>query len=142
MRRSSDLELRQRLRAVGHWLTLGHPVFSYFLRILRQKLHAQAVVIAVDPLHHLFTLRYPITIAILCNGAIFCHVLSEARAPHHILQRPRGLGASGRSVPATTRSEEHTSELQSLMRISYAVLCLKKNTRTTKDNQTASRSPH
>src|SRR3546814_8931807 len=32
-----------------------------------------------------------------------------------------------------TRSEEHTSELQSLMRISYAVFCLKKkkNTRTT-----------
>src|SRR3546814_10343350 len=27
---------------------------------------------------------------------------------------------------ATSRSEEHTSELQSLMRISYAVLCLKK----------------
>src|SRR3546814_8527298 len=27
------------------------------------------------------------------------------------------------------RSEEHTSELQSLMRISYAVFCLKKNTR-------------
>src|SRR3546814_5856399 len=30
------------------------------------------------------------------------------------------------SVPV--RSEEHTSELQSLMRISYAVICLKKNT--------------
>src|SRR3546814_6906532 len=30
-------------------------------------------------------------------------------------------------IPAdTTRSEEHTSELQSLMRISYAVFCLKK----------------
>src|SRR3546814_1776451 len=29
------------------------------------------------------------------------------------------------------RSEEHTSELQSLMRISYAVFCLKKNTDTT-----------
>src|SRR3546814_3286836 len=28
------------------------------------------------------------------------------------------------------RSEEHTSELQSLMRISYAVFCLKKNTTT------------
>src|SRR3546814_7020200 len=28
--------------------------------------------------------------------------------------------------PITTRSEEHTSELQSLMRISYAVFCLKK----------------
>src|SRR3546814_4090085 len=29
-------------------------------------------------------------------------------------------------VLATTRSEEHTSELQSLMRISYAVFCFKK----------------
>src|SRR3546814_9187840 len=29
-------------------------------------------------------------------------------------------------VPAEARSEEHTSELQSLMRISYAVFCLKK----------------
>src|SRR3546814_1469697 len=31
--------------------------------------------------------------------------------------------------PDTRRSEEHTSELQSLMRISYAVFCLKKKTR-------------
>src|SRR3546814_2313611 len=30
----------------------------------------------------------------------------------------------------TVRSEEHTSELQSLMRISYAVFCLKKNNKT------------
>src|SRR3546814_9944290 len=30
--------------------------------------------------------------------------------------------------PAEPRSEEHTSELQSLMRISYAVFCLKKKT--------------
>src|SRR3546814_4518741 len=33
---------------------------------------------------------------------------------------------------AERRSEEHTSELQSLMRISYAVFSLKKNTRTDK----------
>src|SRR3546814_1036195 len=32
----------------------------------------------------------------------------------------------------TPRSEEHTSELQSLMRISYAVFCLKKKTHTKK----------
>src|SRR3546814_3098247 len=31
----------------------------------------------------------------------------------------------------TGRSEEHTSELQSLMRISYAVFCLKKKTKLT-----------
>src|SRR3546814_2717749 len=34
------------------------------------------------------------------------------------------------------RSEEHTSELQSLMRISYAVFCLKKKTKKTKQKQT------
>src|SRR3546814_6956387 len=33
-----------------------------------------------------------------------------------------------RSVEPGVRSEEHTSELQSLMRISYAVFCLKKQT--------------
>src|SRR3546814_10636471 len=33
--------------------------------------------------------------------------------------------------PPATRSEEHTSELQSLMRISYAVFCLKKKNKTT-----------
>src|SRR3546814_10882761 len=33
------------------------------------------------------------------------------------------------------RSEEHTSELQSLMRISYAVFCLKKKTKTRKLQQ-------
>src|SRR3546814_9748370 len=39
--------------------------------------------------------------------------------------RAAGLGAGG-------RSEEHTSELQSLMRISYAVFCLKKKNNETK----------
>src|SRR3546814_6819845 len=34
------------------------------------------------------------------------------------------------------RSEEHTSELQSLMRISYAVFCLKKKNKQTKCNKT------
>src|SRR3546814_4598342 len=52
-------------------------------------------------------------------------------------ERALGLG-KGRAIQATrachavdargrARSEEHTSELQSLMRISYAVFCLKKN---------------
>src|SRR3546814_4917646 len=38
---------------------------------------------------------------------------------------PGGRRGDGRGHP---RSEEHTSELQSLMRISYAVFCLKKKT--------------
>src|SRR3546814_8286642 len=35
-----------------------------------------------------------------------------------------------------SRSEEHTSELQSLMRISYAVFCLKKKKQTLNTNKT------
>src|SRR3546814_3220265 len=38
----------------------------------------------------------------------------------------RCLGGGRRDVGKCLRSEEHTSELQSLMRISYAVFCLKK----------------
>src|SRR3546814_5038669 len=41
------------------------------------------------------------------------------------LGRARADEASTKS-PCACRSEEHTSELQSLMRISYAVFCLKK----------------
>src|SRR3546814_10865213 len=36
--------------------------------------------------------------------------------------------------PVTQRSEEHTSELQSLMRISYAVFCLKKKNKIKNQN--------
>src|SRR3546814_6870974 len=43
----------------------------------------------------------------------------------HDLTACAGLRRPGRAWP--DRSEEHTSELQSLMRISYAVFCLKKN---------------
>src|SRR3546814_7738284 len=48
---------------------------------------------------------------------------SPARARRHCPAPPAGsLGSRSRGW----RSEEHTSELQSLMRISYAVFCLKK----------------
>src|SRR3546814_9994150 len=59
-----------------------------------------------------------------------------------LLEDRSGRGAAGarRARPgaryraAQVRSEEHTSELQSLMRISYAVFCLKKKKRVTHDN--------
>src|SRR3546814_10696427 len=41
-------------------------------------------------------------------------------------RRPTGARRTSRASPALGRSEEHTSELQSLMRNSYAVFCLKK----------------
>src|SRR3546814_8096075 len=62
------------------------------------------------------------------------------RGPQHLagIRAAGGRAAPGRRNPqpgnqrrlrrrrGTLRSEEHTSELQSLMRISYAVFCLKK----------------
>src|SRR3546814_1566125 len=50
--------------------------------------------------------------------------------PHHEKSWARGRTYAGRHIQwrsaQSRRSEEHTSELQSLMRISYAVFCLKK----------------
>src|SRR3546814_7135924 len=44
--------------------------------------------------------------------------------------RLSSFAGSLEELEGLARSEEHTSELQSLMRISYAVFCLKKNKRT------------
>src|SRR3546814_5291395 len=41
------------------------------------------------------------------------------------LEDQTGVSISNRIIHTVARSEEHTSELQSLMRISYAVFCLK-----------------
>src|SRR3546814_4841760 len=60
----------------------------------------------------------------------------RARAWRSREERPPGpISARVASVPG--RSEEHTSELQSLMRRSYAVFCLKKNTLQQNTNNTA-----
>src|SRR3546814_5542722 len=76
------------------------------------------------------------------------HITAETRAILHLsVQRPAQRGKpreqrddwqaldrhreQRRGEQPAKRSEEHTSELQSLMRISYAVFCLKKKTQTT-----------
>src|SRR3546814_5122623 len=78
-----------------------------------------------------------------------CYSVPEGRFPrvtHPCATKPEGFvrlacvrhAASVRSEPGSNsqvnvqspRSEEHTSELQSLMRISYAVFCLKKKPHT------------
>src|SRR3546814_10419262 len=68
--------------------------------------------------------------------------LPDRYAPYG--QRPMGIvtfTADGRmmAVLCDGRSEEHTSELQSLMRISYAVFCLKKKTKITTTHDTTLR---
>src|SRR3546814_9488713 len=51
-------------------------------------------------------------------------VQAQLRPAHRIGRHAH----AGREARGEKRSEEHTSELQSLMRISYAVFCLKKKT--------------
>src|SRR3546814_4018452 len=70
----------------------------------------------------------------------------ESQAPQRLRrfrrkQRPaardpdqEGQARTAEQRRSDDRSEEHTSELQSLMRISYAVFCLKKKNTTTQNN--------
>src|SRR3546814_7992147 len=54
---------------------------------------------------------------------------NRVRCRHdRVMGCPHGVIADNSKPDAADRSEEHTSELQSLMRISYAVFCLKKKT--------------
>src|SRR3546814_7697227 len=65
------------------------------------------------------------------SGAARCHT-APRRAPERAAP-PRCSRA-----PWCARSEEHTSELQSLMRISYAVFCLKKKKKSNKHKKISS----
>src|SRR3546814_10809198 len=56
-----------------------------------------------------------------------CMTIALGRTNTSDAEEGRAVKLVGRPVDARRRSEEHTSELQSLMRISYAVFCLKKN---------------
>src|SRR3546814_4154467 len=65
-----------------------------------------------------------------CDSAPCGVARGKGGAPDRSAARQGGRRRSSPRRRATTgrRSEEHTSELQSLMRISYAVFCLKKKT--------------
>src|SRR3546814_4938358 len=99
------------------------------LRIGREKLSDKGTTSAVkrvDPLRSQTG---------LAREAVIEHMVETFRARHgglardalraDELARAQAL-ARGKFATAEWRSEEHTSELQSLMRISYAVFCFKK----------------
>src|SRR3546814_9701889 len=60
-----------------------------------------------------------------CSARLYIGTKATEKAPS-ANRRRKVLGRMKASWNASARSEEHTSELQSLMRISYAVFCLKK----------------
>src|SRR3546814_4498049 len=104
------------------------------------------------PAPTLFGVRiHPASIREWCGRHVLPGVLAERSSRLHrgryirALRPPRCADRSSCAVPGARRvpgprnscgvkrcrSEEHTSELQSLMRISYAVFCLKTKTQTT-----------
>src|SRR3546814_714737 len=79
------------------------------------------MIVATDPSPYQRTLR---TFAIALSVLSALGVLLAAMLGHWVARL--GLAPLARLSREAQRSEEHTSELQSLMRISYAVFCLKK----------------
>src|SRR3546814_5641489 len=105
--------------------------FSERRRIKNAHCAPDRKALAVDRLPHgLFTKRevartLPLP-DVFEHGAARFGPAVDRRSPRGIEKFP----ARGSGQRAEGRSEEHTSELQSLMRISYAVFCLKKKTNT------------
>src|SRR3546814_1241141 len=64
--------------------------------------------------------------AILGGQCLVAQLFDDAADSHELGGRIVHDQNARHDVPRWVRSEEHTSELQSLMRISYAVFCLKK----------------
>src|SRR3546814_955458 len=66
-------------------------------------------------------IKHPWSFDVMVTENMYGDILSDLAA---------GLMGGLGMAPSGDRSEEHTSELQSLMRISYAVFCLKKKNTT------------
>src|SRR3546814_6166651 len=65
-----------------------------------------------------------------------------SRRPKVIDHTERGITGAFTVCGGSLRSEEHTSELQSIMRISYAVFCLKKKKKKTTSTHPPTRAQH
>src|SRR3546814_9740765 len=92
----------------GDQIALGGPARMQFLPALDRRRAGRVAV--VDRPHHVF-------------GAGLGHLPDQLVDVEFVDRLPLGLARAARR---RGRSEAHTSELQSLMHISYAVFCLKK----------------
>src|SRR3546814_6370161 len=124
-----------RLRAAGCW-SLSRTQFVANLSAMAPLERDLEQASPSTPVGSIFNLR-PSSNEFSWSGQL---ATPASPAPDHLADAPHrqafatGMWASDYllgqvgSKPRFSRSEEHTSELQSLMRISYAVFCLKKKT--------------
>src|SRR3546814_5505170 len=66
---------------------------------------------------------------VVARVEVLAPLQQQRRYPRRVIA-VEAPGQAEKGVAGAGRSEEHTSELQSLMRISYAVFCLKKKNKT------------
>src|SRR3546814_8169622 len=69
--------------------------------------------------------------SIVCTRAMRSYTTADLSDAYYDIIGHQSLTDNSHTDPGKYRSEEHTSELQSLMRISYAVFCLKKKRKLT-----------
>src|SRR3546814_7502708 len=107
------------LGAFTAWMLLTYLGVGYWGALLLAPIIVGAIGIVLERLlirwlyhlDHLYGLLLTFGLALIITG-IFKQLYGVSGIPYQ-------------SPPLLARSEEHTSELQSLMRISYAVFCLK-----------------
>src|SRR3546814_4504934 len=73
--------------------------------------------------------KFGVAMVVTIAGAVL--LFARVVAPGAVVVAGMVIGGDPLANPHLQRSEEHTSELQSLMRISYAVFCLKKKKKHT-----------
>src|SRR3546814_6810895 len=118
-------------------------MFFLFLRIRRPPIHTRSATLVPFPTFFRSLDRLPLCTLVCVQSGLGGHVHTvgadrQHAKPRAILTTPESativramcliaLALDAHPRYSLVRSEEHTSELQSLMRISYAVFCLIKN---------------
>src|SRR3546814_9355773 len=108
--------------------------------LIRANLHVLGTRFGVAIDIELVGVRIELALEVRHGGAEIDHLafLNQVAAEHEILVRRADLRDRDRIQAHRfhARSDEHTSELQSLMRISYAVFCLKKTKTNSQKHRT------
>src|SRR3546814_5439170 len=100
---------------------------AMIIEMVKRKVPIQAILFANTGSEKPETIAYlPIFSAWLIANGYPPVTIVAYKGNHGRYSSLHGACISNKVMPSLARSEEHTSELQSLMRISYAVFCLKK----------------
>src|SRR3546814_1497535 len=109
----------------------GHLHLVAFAEEVEDLLHLHVEIMIVNVRTHLDLFDFLRLLALAREVRLFLRLIFELADVEEFAHRRIGVRRYFHQVePDPGRSEEHTSELQSLMRISYAVFCLKKKKHT------------